>query len=68
MRTIFNFYENIYNDSKIECTTFQLKLTQSCNGFKIYNKLLPDLSTRLTWFTVFDVTKRPLEIRYRRGL
>ncbi len=68
MRTIFNFYENIYNDSKIECTTFQLKLTQSCSGFKIYNKLLPDLSTRLTWFTVFGDTLHPLTIEYRRSL
>jgi hypothetical protein len=68
MRTKFNFFENIYNDSKAESTTFQLKLTQVCNGFKVYKKLLPDLSTRLKWFTIFGDTKRPLEIRYRRGL
>ena len=68
MRTIFNFYENIYNDSKTECTAFQLKLTQVCNGFKVYSKLLPDLSTRLKWFTIFGDTVRPLEIKYRSGL
>jgi hypothetical protein len=68
MKTSFLLYENIYNDSKTECTSSRLKFTQVCNGFKIYNKLLPDLSTRLTWFTVFGDTKRPLEIRYRSGL
>jgi hypothetical protein len=69
MRTIFNFYENIYNDSKTECATFQLKITQVCNGFKVYKKLLPDLSTRLTWFiTVCDDTACPLTIEYRESL
>jgi hypothetical protein len=68
MRTKFNFFENIYNDSETESTTFQLKLTQVCNGFKVYKKLLPDLNTRLKWFTIFGDTKCPLEIRYRRSL
>ena len=68
MKTIFNFYENIYDDSKTEYITSQLKLTQVCNGFKVYKKLLPDLNTRLRWFTIFGDTKRPLEIRYRSGL
>ena len=67
MRTKFNFYENIYDDSKTEYITSQLKLTQVCNGFKVYSKLLPDPSTRNWWINRSN-TKRPLEIRYRSGL
>ena len=67
MRTSFLLYENIYNDSKIDYTTFQLKLTQVCNGFKVYKKLLPDLSTR-TWLINRSNTVCPLKIEYRSGL
>ena len=64
MRTSFLLYENIYNDSKTGYISSQLKFTKVCNGFKVYKKLLPDLSTR-TWTFNHSDTIYPLKVEHR---
>lgn len=64
MRTSFLLYENIYDNFKMGYTSSQLKFTKVCNGFKVYKKLLPDLSTR-TWIFNLGDTVCPLKVKHR---
>lgn len=67
MRTHYNLYENILNDSMNEVMTSRILLTNVCDGFKVYKKLLPKLSTRVVWLaTKSCMPISPLEIRSRR--
>ena len=65
MRTHYNLYENILNDSGNEVTRFRLDLTTFNNGkFKF---VLPNYGTKTVWdetgVTVSHLL--PLDIRYR---
>ena len=50
MKTHYSLYMNIMNDNESEVTTFRLLMTNVCDGFKVYQKLLPSSNTRLVWY------------------
>ena len=64
MKTPYSLCMNIINDNGSEVTTFHLIMTNVCDGFKVYQKLLPSLNTRLVWYaSKYNKPVHSLELR-----
>lgn len=67
MKSFFNIFESHYNKTLGVELVFMLALTNVCDGFKVYKKLLPAESTRKTWHWDYYCSTEPLKTRRKWG-
>ena len=67
MKSFFNTSRSYYDKSLGIEITFTLALTNVCDGFKVYKKLLPVESTRKSWHWDYYCSTEPLKTGRKWG-
>ena len=66
MKTHYSLYENrrvsSLSENK-EYVTLRLYLAKACDGFKVFNVLIPDFTTKTVWITIGEGSVTPLELQ-----
>ena len=66
MKTHYNLHQSTFN--REYGTTFRLDFMNVCDGFKVYKRLIPNMSTKTEWIIARGCVAQPLELLWRRSL
>lgn len=66
MKTRYNLHQSTFGRGYN--TTFRLDFMNVCDGFKVYKRLIPNMSTKTEWLLASGSVFRPFELLWRKGL